>query len=365
MIECNRRKIVNLYSFLIIYLAIIDFYFMTIQENISLKQFNTFGIEAKARYFVEVNNKTELREALYDNAFHMTKRLILGGGSNILFTKDFDGVVLKLNIKGIKKIKENADYVWIKAGAGESWHDLVLYSIENNWGGIENLSLIPGSVGAAPLQNIGAYGVEIKDTIHEVKALNIPTTEVHVFDKNDCQFGYRESIFKNEAKDKYVVLSITLKLAKNPKFHIEYGAIKDTLAENGVSELSIKAISDAVISIRQSKLPNPAEIGNAGSFFKNPEITTILFAKLKAEFEDIPSYPINPELVKVPAGWLIEKAGWKGYREGEIGVHAKQALVLVNYGNGNGQQIKDLSEKIQKSVFEKFGIRLQTEVNIV
>jgi UDP-N-acetylmuramate dehydrogenase len=338
---------------------------MTIQQNVSLKSFNTFGIDAKAHYFVEINNKTELREALYDNQFHMTKRLILGGGSNVLFTKDFDGVILKINIKGIKKIKENADFVWIKAGAGENWHDLVLYTIENNWGGIENLSLIPGLVGAAPLQNIGAYGVEIKDSIHEVKALNIPTTEVHVFDKSDCQFGYRESIFKNEAKDKYVVLSITLKLAKNPKFNVEYGAIMDVLAEKFISELSVKAISDAVISIRQSKLPDPAEIGNAGSFFKNPEITKEHYGELKGKFEEIPSYPIDQNHVKVPAGWLIEQAGWKGHREGDIGVHAKQALVLVNYGNGTGQQIKDLSEKIQKSVFEKFGIKLQAEVNFV
>lgn len=338
---------------------------MTIQENVSLKQFNTFGIEATAKYFVEVNNKNQLREALYDNQFHMMRRLILGGGSNVLFTKDFEGVVIKVNFKGLKKAKENADFVWVKAGAGENWHDLVLFAIENNWGGIENLSLIPGSVGAAPLQNIGAYGVEIKDIIHEVKALNIPHGEVHVFDKSDCMFGYRESIFKNEAKDKYVVLSVTLKLTKKPNFNIEYGAIKEILAQNPDKELSIKAISDAVISIRQSKLPNPAKIGNAGSFFKNPEISTVQFEKLKTEFVDIPSYPINENLVKVPAGWLIEKAGWKGYREGEIGVHAKQALVLVNYGNGTGQQIKELSEKIQKSILAKFGIKLQAEVNFV
>ncbi len=338
---------------------------MTIQENVSLKQFNTFGIEAKAKYFIEVKNKKELIEALYDNQFHMTKRLILGGGSNVLFTKNFDGVVVKVSIKGLKKTKENSDFVWVKAGAGESWHDLVLFAIENNWGGIENLSLIPGSVGAAPLQNIGAYGVEIKDTIHEVKALNIPHGEVHVFDKNDCQFGYRESIFKNEAKDKYVVLSITLKLAKKPIFNIEYGAIQEVLAQNPLSELSIKAISDAVISIRQSKLPNPAEIGNAGSFFKNPEISIAHYKKLRLSFDDIPSYPINAETVKVPAGWLIEKVGWKGFREGDIGVHDKQALVLVNYGNGTGLQVKALSDKIQKSIFDKFGIRLQTEVNIV
>jgi UDP-N-acetylmuramate dehydrogenase len=338
---------------------------MTTQENVSLKPLNTFGIDAKAHYFVEVTNKTELKEALYDNSFHMTKRLILGGGSNVLFTKDFDGVVIKINIKGIKKTKENADYVWIKVGAGENWHDFVLYTIANNWGGVENLSLIPGSVGAAPLQNIGAYGVEVKDTIHEVKALNIPTEEVHVFDKSDCQFGYRESIFKNEAKDKYVILSVTFKLAKKPTFHVEYGAIKEILAQNNITELSVKAISDAVISIRQSKLPNPAVIGNAGSFFKNPEIAVTHFNKLKIEFPEIPSYPINAETVKVPAGWLIEQAGWKGYREGEIGVHAKQALVLVNYGNGTGLQIKALSEKIQKSILEKFGVKLQTEVNFI
>ncbi len=338
---------------------------MIIQENASLKQFNTFGIEAKAHYLVEITSKTELKVALYDTQFHMTKRLILGGGSNVLFTKDYDGIVIKVNLKGIKKIKENADFVWVKAAAGESWHDLVLYTIANGWGGIENLSLIPGSVGAAPLQNIGAYGVEIKDTIHEVKALNIPTGDVHVFDNNDCQFGYRESIFKNEAKDKYVVLSITLKLAKKPNFKVEYGAIKDILAQNNTQELSIKAISDAVISIRQSKLPNPAEIGNAGSFFKNPEITKAQFNQLSTEFPDLPYYPINENWVKIPAGWLIEQAGWKGYREGNIGVHAKQALVLVNYGNGTGLEIKALSEKIQKSILEKFGIKLQTEVNIV
>jgi UDP-N-acetylmuramate dehydrogenase len=338
---------------------------MIIQENVSLKQFNTFGIEAKAHFFVEVNSKSELKEALYDTQFHMTKRLILGGGSNVLFTKDFDGVVIKLNLKGIKKVKENADFVWVKAAAGENWHDLVLFTIENGWGGIENLSLIPGLVGASPLQNIGAYGVEIKDTIHEVKALNIPTGEVHVFDKEDCQFGYRESIFKNEAKDKYVILSITLKLSKKPIFKVEYGAIQEILNQNNVKELSIKAISDAVIAIRQSKLPNPTEIGNAGSFFKNPEIPISQYENLKTRFPEVPSYPINQKLVKVPAGWLIEQAGWKGFREGDIGVHAKQALVLVNYGNGTGLAIKNLAEKIQKSVQEKFGIKLQAEVNMV
>ena len=338
---------------------------MTIQENVSLKPFNTFGIDAKARYFLEVKNKKEIIEALYEKKFSFNKRLILGGGSNLLFTKDFDGVVIKVNIKGIKKIKENDDFVWIKAGSGENWHDLVLFAIENKLGGIENLSLIPGSVGAAPLQNIGAYGVELKDTIHEVKALNIPNSEIHVFDKYDCRFGYRDSIFKNEAKDKYVILSITLKLSKKPTYHVEYGAIKDTLAQNNITELSVKAISDAVISIRQSKLPNPKEIGNAGSFFKNPEINIKLFNIIKAENPDIPSYPINEQLVKVPAGWLIEKAGWKGFRKGEIGVHAKQALVLVNYGNGTGLEIKNLSEKIQKSILEKFGVKLEAEVNFV
>ncbi len=338
---------------------------MTILENVSLKPYNTFGIDAKAHYFVEVNKKSELFEALHERSFSLNKRMVIGGGSNLLFTKDYDGVVIKINLKGIKKAKENDDFVWVKASAGESWHDLVLYTIENNWCGIENLSLIPGSVGAAPLQNIGAYGVELKDTLHEVKALNILANEIHVFDKSDCQFGYRDSVFKNEAKDKYVILSITLKLSKKPKFHTEYGAIQETLAQNGIIEPTVKAISDAVISIRKSKLPNPAEIGNAGSFFKNPEIPTMQYNQLKVAYDDIPSYPIDAQTVKVPAGWLIEKAGWKGFREGDVGVHAKQALVLVNYGNGTGQQIKDLSEKNKKSIFEKFKIQLQTEVNII
>lgn len=262
-------------------------------------------------------------------------------------------------------VKETEENIWIKAGAGVVWHDLVMHCVNQNYAGIENLSLIPGTVGAAPMQNIGAYGIEIKEVFEELEALEIETGEIRTFDKATCNFGYRESIFKHEAKGKYIILNVTFKLSKNPTFHLEYGAIRDTLAEMGVLELGIRAISDAVIHIRQSKLPNPAEIGNAGSFFKNPEIPNTQFEALKAQFPTIPSYPVNETTTKVPAGWLIEQAGWKGQRFGNVGVHAKQALVLVNYGGGKGEEIKDLSQKIQASVKEKFGIQLSAEVNFI
>lgn len=336
-----------------------------IHKNISLKKYNTFGIEAKAKYFVEVNNLDELIEILKNKKFQDTKRLILGGGSNILLTKDFDGLVIKINLGGIEKIKEDQNHIYLKSGAGVIWHDLVMFCVNQGYAGIENLSLIPGTVGAAPMQNIGAYGVELKDTFESLEALNISTLQVETFDLMTCQFGYRESIFKHEAKDKYIILNVTLRLNKKPNFQTSYGAIKDTLTEMGISELSIKAISDAVIHIRRSKLPDPAEIGNAGSFFKNPEIPKTQFEELKEKYPTIPSYPVNENLVKVPAGWLIEQAGWKGQRFGQIGVHAKQALVLVNYGNGKGLEIKELSQKIQASIKEKFGIILHAEVNFI
>ena len=262
-------------------------------------------------------------------------------------------------------MKENDDNIWIKSGAGVAWHDLVMHCVNQNYAGIENLSLIPGTVGAAPMQNIGAYGIEIKDVFEDLEAIEIATGKTKIFDQQICNFGYRESIFKHEAKGKYIILNVTFKLNKKPTFYVEYGAIKDTLAEMGIAELSIKAISDAVIHIRQSKLPNPAEIGNAGSFFKNPEIQKTQFEKLKAQFPTIPSYPVSETTTKVPAGWLIEQAGWKGQRFGNVGVHAKQALVLVNYGGGKGEEIKTLSQKIQVSVKEKFGIQLSAEVNFV
>ncbi len=338
---------------------------MIVQKDVQLKPFNTFGIEATAKYFIEVSSIDQLQEILQSPDYQSTERLILGGGSNMLLTKDFDGLVIKIAIKGFEVVNENEDNIWIKAGAGLVWHDLVMQCVNQNYAGMENLSLIPGTVGAAPMQNIGAYGIEIKEVFEELQALEIATGEIKNFDKAMCNFGYRESIFKHEAKGKYIILNVTFKLSKKPTFHVEYGAIKDTLAEMGEIEMSIKAISDAVIQIRQSKLPNPAEIGNAGSFFKNPEILKSQFEALKAQFPTIPSYPVSETTTKVPAGWLIEQAGWKGQRFGNVGVHAKQALVLVNYGGGKGEEIKDLSQKIQASVKEKFGIQLSAEVNFI
>lgn len=338
---------------------------MIVQKDVQLKPFNTFGIEATAKYFIEVSSIEQLQEILQSPDYQSTERLILGGGSNMLLTKDFDGLVIKIAIKGFEAVHENDDNIWIRAGAGLVWHDLVMHCVNQNYAGMENLSLIPGTVGAAPMQNIGAYGIEIKEVFEELQALEIATGEIKTFDKATCNFGYRESIFKHEAKGKYVILNVTFKLSKKPIFHVEYGAIKDTLAEMGVTEMSIKVISDAVIHIRQSKLPNPAEIGNAGSFFKNPEILNSQFDVLKTQFPMIPSYPVNESTTKVPAGWLIEQAGWKGRRFGNVGVHAKQALVLVNYGGGKGEEIKDLSQKIQASVKEKFGIELSVEVNFI
>jgi UDP-N-acetylmuramate dehydrogenase len=338
---------------------------MTVQTNVQLKPFNTFGIEAKAKFFVEISTIEELQSALQNPDYQSIERLVLGGGSNLLLTKDFDGLVIKININGFEIVKENDENIWIKSGAGIVWHDLVMHCVNQNYAGMENLSLIPGTVGAAPMQNIGAYGIEIKDVFEELEAIEIETGKIRVFDKQTCNFGYRESIFKHEAKGKYIILNVTFKLNKKPTFHVAYGAINDTLAEMGITALSIKAISDAVIHIRQSKLPNPAEIGNAGSFFKNPEIPKTQFEILKTQFPTIPSYPISETTTKVPAGWLIEQAGWKGQRFGNVGVHAKQALVLVNYGGGKGEEIKALSQKIQASVKEKFDIALSTEVNFI
>jgi UDP-N-acetylmuramate dehydrogenase len=337
---------------------------ISIQQNVSLKAFNTFGLEAKAKLFCEFQSIEELIEALQQKSQDQTL-LILGGGSNMLITRDFDGLVLKNNLKGISLVKEDDNYIWVRAMAGENWHEFVLHCIDQNWAGIENLSLIPGTVGAAPMQNIGAYGVEIKDVFESLEAVEIATGKLRTFDNDTCAFGYRESIFKKEAKGKYVIAAVTFKLKKSPEFNISYGAIQDTLKTMGVEQLSLKAVSDAVISIRQSKLPDPAEIGNAGSFFKNPTIDKIDYEGLKAEFESIPGYPQPENRVKIPAAWLIEQAGWKGRTFGEIGVHKKQPLVLVNYGSGKGEDIKNLAFEIQASVTSKFGIELTPEVNII
>jgi UDP-N-acetylmuramate dehydrogenase len=338
---------------------------LQIQENISLKPFNTFGIDVLAKYFVSFSNADELAELLSFKLQTANYKLILGGGSNILLTKNVDGLVLKNDIKGVEVVKEDAMHVYVKAGAGENWHQLVQYCVKQNWAGVENLSLIPGNVGASPMQNIGAYGVEIKDVFYALEAYHIAEGKVYTFSLNDCEFGYRESVFKRKLKDQFIILSVTYRLNKKPSFHTSYGAINEELHKMGVKDLSIQAIAQAVINIRSSKLPDPKKIGNAGSFFKNPEINASQFQLLKLEYPQIIGYPLDNGNVKLAAGWLIEQCGWKGFRRGDVGCHAKQALVLVNYGNASGKEIYDLSEEILISVQEKFGVLLEREVNII
>ena len=342
---------------------------MQILENISLKPYNTFSIDAKARYFASFKDTDELTELITHNSKLLT--LTLGGGSNILLAKDFDGLVLKNEIKGITEVHEDIQYVYVKAGAGENWHQFVLYCIERNWSGVENLSLIPGNVGASPMQNIGAYGVELEDLFFDLSAFHIKEKKIVTFTRNDCGFGYRESVFKGKYKDQFIILDVTYKLRKQPRFNTSYGAIEQELQKMGVKELTIKAVSDAVINIRKSKLPDPAEIGNAGSFFKNPSVSKAQFQSLRSKFETIIGHENPDGTVKLAAGWLIEHSGpneavsWKGFRRGDAGCHARQALVLVNYGNARGHEIFDLSEEIRQSVKEKFAVALEREVNIV
>ena len=337
---------------------------MNIQQNISLKSFNTFGIDQNAEFFLEVSSISELKDALKWAEDREKEVLILGGGSNILLTQDLDLLVILNRIQGVKLIREDEKYYYVEVGAGENWHEFVMRSLEEDWFGLENLSLIPGTVGASPMQNIGAYGVEIKEVFHELKALNRSTHELEIFDTDACKFGYRESVFKKELKGKYIICTVTFKLFKEPIFSIAYGAIQEVLDRNNIKKLSSKAISDAVIEIRKSKLPDPKEIGNSGSFFKNPTIPETDYLKLKEKFSEIPGYQ-NESGVKIPAAWLIEQTGWKGKRFGNIGVHEKQALVLVNFGDGKGHEIQKLSQKIQDSVQEKFGIALHPEVNFI
>jgi len=337
---------------------------MNIKENYSLRYLNTFGIDVLARYYVEPSSIEEIRELLAYSEYKNNPKLILGGGSNILFTKNYDGIVLKIDLKEIKIIKEDDEFYYIKSGAGENWHEFVLHCIKNNYGGIENLSLIPGNVGAAPIQNIGAYGVELKNVFVELEAINIHNGNLETFSKSDCKFGYRNSIFKNELKGEYIICSVLLKLRKDPVFNTSYGALQQELDKMGVEELSIKAISDAVCKIRRSKLPDPAEIGNAGSFFKNPLVRNEKFEKLKSKTPDIIGYKNSETETKLAAAWLIDQCGWKGKRSGDAGVHKDHALVLTNYGNATGSDIYELSEKISNSVKEMFGIVLEREVNV-
>ena len=337
---------------------------MIITDHVSLKRFNTFGIEAKARHFVEIDTLEDLRALLASPVYGPMDKLVLGGGSNLLFTRDFDGLVLKISLPGVEKVRENDAHAWVRAGAGVNWHDLVVYCLDHDYAGIENLSLIWGTVGAAPMQNIGAYGVEIKDVFEELEAVRISDGSLRTFGHADCRFGYRESVFKRELKGQYIITSVTLRLDKQPVFRTSYGAIGDTLREMGAN-LSIRAISEAVCRIRTSKLPDPHQIGNAGSFFKNPELDQDAFDRLKSQHPGVPHYPASAGQVKVPAGWLIEQCGWKGQRVGDTGVHAQQAWVLVNYGGATGAEILRLSERIRASVADKFGVALQAEVNVV
>ena len=337
---------------------------MAIQHQVNLATHNTFGIACKAKLFSSFQSLAELQAILSDPTLAKETILILGGGSNVLFTKDFDGLILINEIKGISLIEESATELILEAGAGENWHEVVSYGVANNWGGLENLSLIPGKVGAAPMQNIGAYGVEQKDCFVQLKALEIATGQVKTFSKEECRFGYRESFFKQEGKNRFIILSVQYRLLKSPKIHTEYGAISQELAGMGISHPSVKDVAEAVIRIRRCKLPDPKEIGNAGSFFKNPVIPESLFLEIKAKYPEVVSYPAQPGTVKIAAGWLIEKAGWKGFRKDNFGVHAKQALVLVNYGGAKGEEIWDLSGQIVQAIHQKFGVELEREVNI-
>jgi UDP-N-acetylmuramate dehydrogenase len=336
-----------------------------LQSHYPLIDLNTFHMKVSAKWFAPFSSVEELRTLLSNKTVQEEPMLVLGGGSNILFTDDFEGVVLKNNIKGMIVTEETADHVILEVGAGEAWHELVLFSVNQGWGGLENMSLIPGSVGASPIQNIGAYGVEVKDVLHDVEAIQISTQQIKRFSNADCQFGYRDSIFKRNEKGKWIITKVGFRLTKHTVLNTSYGAINDTLVKKGIHTPTIKDISDAVIAIRQSKLPDPAKIGNCGSFFKNPEISTTQFESLKHIFPDIISYPINAQRVKVPAGWLIEKAGWKGKTFGNYGVHKDQALVLVNYSDAEGRLIKELALEISHSIWEKFGIQLEMEVNVI
>ena len=340
---------------------------LNIQSHVSLKPYNTFGIDADARYLVDICHEEDLQTLLQLTEFIDTPKLILGGGSNVLLCHNFDGLVVKMDIQGIDIVREDNEHVFVRAGAGVNWHEFVMFCVQRGYAGLENLALIPGTVGAAPMQNIGAYGVELEQVFESLTAVNVHTGEQQTFLHADCAFGYRESVFKRSLKGQYIITSVTFQLNKQPIFHTRYGAIQETLAAMGITDenLTIRAISEAVIRIRRSKLPDPTQIGNAGSFFKNPEIPKNQFDRLKNDYPDLPGYPINDETVKVPAGWLIEQAGWKGYRTGDAGVHAKQALVLVNYGNATGSQIIALAEQVQASVKEKFGVTITPEVNVV
>ena len=337
---------------------------MEILNHFSLKNYNTFGIEAYAKQFVGVHSVEELKTILVENKDK--NKFILGGGSNMLLTKDIDALVIHIDLKGKKIVDENDDFVWAESQAGENWHEFVLWTIDQNFGGLENMSLIPGNVGTTPVQNIGAYGTEIKDTFVSCSALKIDTLEIKNFSKEECHFGYRESVFKNEVKDQYIITSVVFKLTKrNHKINISYGDIALELEKNKITTPTLIDVSNAVIAIRQSKLPDPKVLGNSGSFFKNPIVLKSDFEKIHQKFPEMKFYEISETEVKVPAGWLIEQAGFKGKRYGDAGIHKNQALVLVNYGSATGQEILNVSKEIQDTIFRTFGISIEAEVNII
>ncbi len=337
---------------------------MKVSQNASLKNYNTFGIDAKATSLITVEDLEDLKSVLKNN--YAKELFILGGGSNMLLTQNIEATVLHIDLKGIEVISETEDTVLVNVKAGENWHEFVLYALKHNWGGLENLSLIPGNVGASPIQNIGAYGVELKDLFVSCNAINIQTLEMEHFTAEHCEFDYRNSIFKNKEKGKYIITDVLFKLTKkNHKLLTKYGAINQALEEMGVVNPNIQDISNAVISIRQQKLPDPKKLGNGGSFFKNPLVTSSEFEILKEKFPEMPHYLVSENTVKIPAGWLIDQAGLKGYREGDAGVHKHQALVLVNYGAATGKEILNLAHKVQVEIKEKFNIYLEPEVNII
>jgi len=337
---------------------------MSVQHNISLKKYNTFGISAKAKFFCEINDLSDLAEVLRMDEY--PNKFIISGGSNMLITQDINALVVHINIKGKEIISETEDHVILKVMAGENWHQMVLWTLEQGFGGLENMSLIPGNTGTAPIQNIGAYGVELKDTFESCEAMEIATQQIRNFSKEDCQFGYRDSYFKNEGKGKYIITSVTFKLSKiNHSLNTSYGAIEQELEKESINNPTIKDISNAVIAIRQSKLPDPTELGNSGSFFKNPVVSKAAFEKFAEEHPEAPYYKVSEEAYKIPAGWLIEQCGYKGKRFGDAGVHKNQALVLVNYDNASGSEILALAHKIIDTVQDKFGIQITPEVNII
>lgn len=332
-------------------------------EHVPLRPWNSFGIEARARWWAEVDDEEDAVAFLMDNAYSSRPLLLLGGGSNVLFTRDFEGLVLRVAIRGRELLRDDGDEVLLRFGAGENWHEGVRWSLEQGWGGLENLSLIPGTMGAAPIQNIGAYGVELCDVFESLEAIHLPTGQLHHFSRADCQFGYRDSVFKQRYKGQYLIARVCLRLARSRPLHTDYGDIRQELAKLDHPP-GHRDVSEAVIRIRQSKLPDPAQIGNAGSFFKNPVVEAAHYEALAAQYPSMPHYPQADGRVKVPAGWLIEACGWKGHRRGACGVHERQALVLVNHGGASGAEILALSEEIQASVAQRFGIALEREVNL-